>query len=90
MSEVTDSKDRSRYELLLDGHTAFAAYRIDGDVVIFTHTIVPPELQGQGVASHLIKAALDDVRAQGRKLVPQCEFVAAYIDKHPEEADLVA
>ncbi|WP_066798264.1 GNAT family N-acetyltransferase [Sphingomonas soli] len=90
MSGVTDNKDRSRYELAVDGHTAFAAYTIDGARITFTHTIVPAALQGQGIAGRLIGAALADVRARGMKLVPQCEFVAAYLAKHPEERDLIA
>lgn len=90
MREVTDNKDRSRYELVIDDHTAFAAYEIAGDVITFTHTVVPGELRGQGVASRLISAALADVRARGMKLVAQCPFVAAYIEKHPQERDLIA
>ena len=90
MSDVHNNEERSRYELVEQGHTAFAAYEVDGDVVTFTHTVVPPALQGMGVASRLIAAALADVREQGRKLVPQCPFVAAYIAKHPEWRDLLA
>jgi predicted GNAT family acetyltransferase len=87
---VTDNKDRSRYELVVDGHTAFAAYEIDGGIITFTHTIVPEVLQGQGIAGRLISSALADVRARGMKLIPQCSFVRAYLDKHPEEKDLLA
>ena len=90
MSDVTDNRDASRYELVEDGHKAVAAYKLSGDTITFTHTVVPQELQGRGVASRLIKAALDDVRARGLKVVAQCPFVAAYIERHPEERDLLA
>ncbi len=87
---VTDNRDASRYEVTIDGQTAFAAYRVNRDVVTFTHTIVPPELGGQGIASRLILHALNDVRTRGLTLIAKCSFVAAYIRKHPEWADLLA
>lgn len=87
---VTDNRDRNRYELTVEGHTAFAAYKIDGDVITFTHTVVPPALEGRGIASRLILFALTDVRNRGMTLIAQCPFVAAYIRKHPEWADLLA
>ncbi|UIJ45601.1 N-acetyltransferase [Sphingomonas cannabina] len=90
MSDVTDNRDANRYELVEEGHKAVAAYKLSGDMITFTHTVVPQELQGRGVASRLIKAALDDVRARGLKVVAQCPFVAAYIERHPEERDLLA
>lgn len=87
---VTDNRDAARYELTVDGHTAFAAYKRAGDTLIFDHTVVPSEIGGRGIATRLIAAALNDVRSRGLKLVPQCPFVAAYIEKHPEQRDLVA
>ena len=90
MSEVVDNPDAGRFELTEDGETAVADYMRDGDTITFTHTIVPPALEGQGVGSRLVKAALDDARAKGLRVVPQCSFVAAYIDRHPEYRDLVA
>ena len=87
---VTDNRDRSRYELMVDGHTAFAAYKIDDDVITFTHTVVPPALEGRGIASRLILFALTDVRDRGLSVIAQCPFVAVYIRKHPEWADLLA
>lgn len=88
MSDVRNNEERSRYELVEQGHIAFAAYEIDGDVITFTHTVVPPSLQGMGIASRLILAALTDARSRGLKVRPQCPFVAAYIARHPEWQDL--
>lgn len=83
-SDVTDNRARCRFELPVEGHVAFAAYTLDGEVITFTHTVVPSELEGRGIASRLIGHALEDVKARGLRVVPQCPFVAAYIKKHPE------
>jgi predicted GNAT family acetyltransferase len=90
VSEVVDNRGRHRFELEVDGHIAFAAYEPEDEIITFTHTIVPAELQGRGIGSTLIKAALNAVRAEGLKVVPECPFVRAYIEKHPEEQDLLA
>lgn len=87
---VTDNRDASRYELIVDGHKAVAAYALAGDTITFTHTVVSHEIEGRGVASRLIAGALADVRSRGLKIVAQCAFVAAYLDRHPEERDLLA
>ena len=87
---VRHNKAASRYELQVDGRTAVLSYRLAGDVVTFTHTGVPPELEGKGVGSQLIAEALQDVRNQGLKIVPECPFVVAYVRHHPEVKDLVA
>ena len=70
-------------------HQAFAYYRLTPGVITFVHTEVPQALAGQGVGSKLIRGALEMVRAQGLKVVPQCPFVSAYMGKHPEYNDLL-
>jgi len=87
---VTNDPSRQRYELRAEGGIATAYYEPRGDVLVFTHTIVPERLQGQGIASTLIRGALADVRKRGLKVVAQCQFVAGYIERHPEEKDLLA
>ena len=86
---VSDNSAHQRYELALDGHLAATSYKIADGVITFIHTEVPPELGGKGIGSKLIKGALDQVRAKGLKVVAQCPFVKAYVDKHPDYADLL-
>jgi hypothetical protein len=89
MSDIVNNIAKHRYELAVEGHIAATCYEIAGPVITFVHTEVPPELGGKGVGSRLIKGALDQVRSEGLKVVAQCPFVKAYIDKHPEYADLL-
>ncbi|MBV8686271.1 MAG: N-acetyltransferase [Alphaproteobacteria bacterium] len=88
--DVRNDEGRHRYVLELDGETAFAAYRLEGDRIVFHHTVVPEALEGRGVGSALVKAALDHVRAKGLKVVPLCSFVKGWIERHPEAQDLLA
>ncbi|HEY7048164.1 MAG TPA: GNAT family N-acetyltransferase [Jatrophihabitantaceae bacterium] len=89
--EVRDNPDQSRYEAVLDGEAVgFAYYDLRPGRVVFTHTEVAPDAEGHGVASTLIRHALDDVRARGQKIVPLCPFVRAFLARHTEYVDLVA
>lgn len=85
---VRDNPERNRFELDADGDTALAYYRIDNGVMVFTSTETPPKLRGQGVASELIRNALEFARARGLKVRGDCSFVADYLRRHPELADL--
>jgi predicted GNAT family acetyltransferase len=89
--EVVDHPEARRYEARgRDGSVlGFSQYRRAGDVVVFTHTEVDDAQEGQGVGSRLVRGALDDVRAGGRRIRPLCPFVKEYVDRHPEYADLV-
>jgi predicted GNAT family acetyltransferase len=89
MADVVDNKPHQRYELTVEGHLAATYYKIADGVITFIHTEVPPELGGKGVGSALVKGALDQVRADGLKVIAECPFVKAYIDKHGEYADLL-
>ncbi|HLL31480.1 MAG TPA: GNAT family N-acetyltransferase [Allosphingosinicella sp.] len=88
--EVRNNETANQYELEMDGRLALAAYRLRDGRITFTHTEVPEALEGQGIGSRLVKGALDDVRAQGLKVVPACAFVKHYIDTHAKEQDLLA
>ena len=93
MSEVvvTDNPEESRYEARVDGELAgFSEYHLTKASIVFTHTKVFDEFEGHGVGSKLARGALDDVRAKGgRDVVPVCPFIHAWIDDHPDYADLV-
>jgi len=87
---VRDNRAEQEFELEVDGRRAIAAYQREGSTIVFTHTHVPQAIEGRGIGSKLIRAALDAVRDEGLKVVPQCPFVAAYIERHPEYRDLLA
>jgi predicted GNAT family acetyltransferase len=86
---VSNNPAHHRYELAVDGHIAATYYQIADGVITFVHTEVPPELGGKGIGSKLTKGALDQVRADGLKVIAQCPFVKAYIEKHADYADLL-
>lgn len=89
-NSVRDNKSLNRYELEVEGGLAFANYRRTASADVITHTETPGALRGRGVASQLVKGALDLIRADGRKMVAGCSFVVDYLQKHPEDADLEA
>ena len=87
---VRQNAAANRYEFDVDGGEALAFYRRADGVMTFTHTEVPAPLRGRGLGSQMMHAVLQDVRAQGLKVVPRCQFVADYIRRNPEFADLLA
>jgi predicted GNAT family acetyltransferase len=88
---VADNPSELRYELWVDGRLAgLIRYTLDGDVVTMVHTEVEPAFEGQGLGQALVAGALDLARAEGRLVRPLCPFVAKYIARHGEYADVVA
>ena len=85
---VRDNKAQSRFELDVEGALAFANYRRTPDTVIITHTETPRSLRGRGIASELVRGALELIRADRLKVVAGCGFVVDYLQKNPEFADL--
>jgi predicted GNAT family acetyltransferase len=90
MSAIIDNKADHRFELEVEGHLATEHYKRGGNVITFEHTDVPKELGGKGIGSKLVQGALDQVRTAGLKVIPQCPFVKAWIEKHADYQDLVA
>lgn len=87
---VEENAAKHRYEILVDDALAgFTAYLPRGEVLVFTHTEVSDAFQNMGVGSALMRGTLDQIRAQGGRVVPRCPFMAAFIERHPEYADLV-
>jgi predicted GNAT family acetyltransferase len=89
MSDIVNNSEKHRYELAVEGHIAATYYKIVDRVITFIHTEVPPELGGKGIGSKLIHGALDQVRADGLKVIAECPFVKAFIDKNPDYQDLL-
>ena len=89
MASVRDNSAQSRFELDVEGSTAFANYRLTPQAVVITHTETPRALRGRGVATELVAGALQLIRRDGRKVVAGCSFVSDYLRKHPEFSDLI-
>jgi uncharacterized protein len=88
--EVRDDPAALQYEVTVDGEPAGSIrYTLDGDVVTLVHTEVEPKYEGHGVGAELVKGALEDLRARGKKVRPVCPFVLAYLERHDEYRDLV-
>ncbi|TDC91274.1 N-acetyltransferase [Nonomuraea deserti] len=87
--DVVDNPTESRFEIHVDGKVAgFADYRLLPTKIVFKHTEVLPEFQGQGLAGKLVGHALRMSADTGLRLVPLCTYVARYIERHPEFQDI--
>ncbi|HWG84966.1 MAG TPA: GNAT family N-acetyltransferase [Deinococcales bacterium] len=87
---VRDNPAAHQYEASLDGRVVgMAQYLTSGSTLVFTHTEVNEDLEGRGIASRLVRAALDDVRARGLRAAPLCPYVKAFLERNPEYKDLL-
>lgn len=87
---VQDNPAKHRFEYWADREHAVAMYNLEGQVITFTHTLVPEALRGQGVSTQLVLAGLASARERGLRVIPQCPVFAAYMRSHPETHDLLA
>lgn len=88
--DVADNPAENRYEVRAGGEPAgFAQYSVRDGRIVFFHTEIDPAHEGEGLGSALARYALADVRARGLEVVPRCPFIAGYIRRHPEYADLL-
>ncbi len=88
--EVRDDPEAGRFEIFVDGRRAgYAAYRRHPGRIAFTHTEIKPEFEGRGLGGALVREALARARAEGLEVLPFCPFVREYIERHPDQLDLV-
>ena len=83
---ITHYPEKNRFETKLAGVTAFAQYRLSGDRLDIIHTIVPPAIEGRGVAAALVKYAYDYAIEHGMKPLATCSYAVAWLHRHPEYA----
>ncbi len=88
--QIRNNESESRFECDVDGKLSVVEYEMAPDKIIFTHTEVPEELAGRGIAQKLVTTALDHARKRKLRVVPLCSNVATYIERHPEYRDLVS
>ena len=89
--DVTHDEEGRRYLLRRDGeHVGLIDYRLQGDALVMHHTEIRPDARGGGLGAVLVRGALDDVRANGRTVVPTCWYVREFIESHADYGDLLA
>ncbi|MDP1617565.1 GNAT family N-acetyltransferase [Phenylobacterium sp.] len=87
--EIRDAPERRRYELSMLGDVAVVTYNLNPPNLMITETLVPERLEGQGLASRLARHVIADAKARGLLILPVCPYFSAYLQKHPEEAEVV-
>jgi uncharacterized protein len=87
---IVNEPEHHRFATRVNGLLAQVAYRLNGDVITFTHTEVPDALSGRGIANKLAVHVLEYAKEHQLRVIPMCPFIAAYIKRHPEYAPLVA
>ena len=88
-ADIRDNTERHRYELPVGGEVAVVIYNLSDQNLMITETLVPVALEGQGIASRLAKHVIADARARNLLILPVCPFFSAYLQKHPEHAEVV-
>ncbi|HVK41485.1 MAG TPA: GNAT family N-acetyltransferase [Phenylobacterium sp.] len=87
--DIHDNAEAHRYEVAVEGQSAVVTYNLSGQNLMITETLVPVALEGRGIASRLAKHVIADARARSLLILPVCPFFSAYLQKHPEHADVV-
>lgn len=87
---ITHDRERRRLQTTVDGSLCVLDYALEGAVMTITHTEVPPEVGGRGIAAALVRTALELAREAGWSVSPACSYAAAWMQRHPEYDDLRA
>lgn len=86
--DVYDNKEKKQFELKVNGDMAYIDYEYKNGNIQLNFTEVPESLQGQGIGSKLASQTFDLIGQMGLKVIPECEFVQAWLKRHPERKKL--
>ena len=86
---VRHNASEARFEATVEGTLAVVEYAREKNSLALTHTFVPAHLRGRGIAEQLVRAALNYARGEKLSVIPTCSYVAQFVARHPEYADLI-
>lgn len=89
MANVVDNTAQERFELVEDGHLAYAAYRRTPGLITIPYVESAPELRGKGVAGRLMEGVVAHARAEGVKITPLCAYAVSWFRRHPDASDVL-
>jgi predicted GNAT family acetyltransferase len=75
---VVDNSAAGRFELVEQGHMAWASYRREGGALFIDYVFSPEALRGQGTAGRLMQGIVDDASTAGLQIVPICGYAASW------------
>ncbi|HEU4663338.1 MAG TPA: GNAT family N-acetyltransferase [Dokdonella sp.] len=87
--DIEHNAAQRRFETVVDGVSSVLEYDLRDGVMTITHTGVPAEVGGRGIAGALVTAAFETARHEGWRVVPDCSYAAAWIQRHPAYADVL-
>ena len=84
MTDIAHDQASHRFTTHVDGEAGYLEYDTAGEVMVITHTIVPPAIGGRGIGGALVRAAVEYAKTHGLKVKPQCSYADGWMRKHPE------
>jgi hypothetical protein len=89
--QVIHNRAVNRFEMAIADQHAVVNYQMVGaDIYNLYYAGVPAELEGRGFGSCLVQGTLEQIKAEGKRFIPTCPFIAAFVRRHPEYQDFVA
>ena len=84
MTDIAHDPASQRFTTEVDGQAGYLEYERAGEVMVITHTIVPPAIGGRGIAGDLVRTAVEFAKAEGLQVDPRCSYADAWMRKHRE------
>lgn len=88
-AQTTVSATDGKYTIAVEGSSVgLVAFADRDNKRVFYHTEVDDKFEGRGLASILVGEALEAARSDGKRVVPVCPMVAAFIKKRPQFSNI--